>query len=358
MATVAACGGSGGDGATTSGSGCLVSSVSIGPETLTVTVGETRDLFAAFSGVNCTLAQTVTWSNGNTSALSLQADGNTAHVTGRAVNAQPVAVTASIGGKSATSQVMVRPPPTIKLTPETLTFTAARNGPSPQSQAVSITNAGGGTLNGLAAGNPVYGAGASGWLLVQSLFLNPTAPASLNLVPTNTTLAAGTYTATVPITSPVATNSPQNITVVFTITGSAAAPSISNLSASLTGLNGCTHSDGSKGNAYTIQFSYTDPSGGQFAGTVFQTVLFNPSAVAGSASIPVPSSGVTVSNGTIAFGNCLTFGTDASMSYTITLQNSSGQSSNTLNGTITKPAGGASAGPGRLSTFGIGSPGR
>ena len=219
IAVIAACGGgAAGNVGSTGPSGCLVSSVSVGPDTLSVVVGETRDIFAAFSGVDCTTANTVTWSNGNTSALSLQADGNTAHVTGRVIAAQPVIVTASIGGKSAQSKVMVRPAPAIQLTPETLTFTAKRNGPSPQSQMVAITNAGGGTLNGISAGNPVYGAGASGWLLVQTLFLNPVAPTSLNMVPTNTTLAPGIYTATVPIVSPAATNSPQNITVVFTVT--------------------------------------------------------------------------------------------------------------------------------------------
>src|ERR1041384_5679204 len=117
-AAVVACGG-GGDGGTTGGSsGCLVSSVTVGPETLSVTVGQTRDIFAAFSGVNCTLSNTVSWSNGNSSALSLQAEGNTAHVTGRVINAQPIAVTASIGGKPATAQVMVLPAPTIQLSPE------------------------------------------------------------------------------------------------------------------------------------------------------------------------------------------------------------------------------------------------
>ena len=221
-ATLAACGGGGGDNSTGLPAGCQVTSVSVGPDTLSVVVGETKDLFAAFSGVNCTAGLSVTWNTSNASALSLQPAGNVAHVTGRAIAAEPVSVTASLGGVSGASQVMVRPPPTIKLTPETLTFNAVRNGPSPQSKAVSITNAGGGTLSQLSAGNTAYGPGANGWLLVQSLFLNPTAPSTLNIVPTNTTLPAGTYTATVPITSPVATNSPKDITVLFMITGGSA----------------------------------------------------------------------------------------------------------------------------------------
>jgi hypothetical protein len=78
-----------------------------------------------------------------------------------------------------------------------------------------VTNGGGGSLTGLAVGTITYGAGATGWL---SATLNTTtAPATLTLQPTTGSIVAGTYTATVPITSGVASNSPQNVSVTFTV---------------------------------------------------------------------------------------------------------------------------------------------
>jgi hypothetical protein len=171
------------------------------------------------------------------------------------------------------------------------------------------------------------------------------------MVPTNTTLAAGTYTATIPIQSTVASNNPQNITVTYTVTGGSGAPSISNLAATLAGLNGCTHSDGSRGNLYSISFSYSDPTGAaSFSGSIVETFLFTPSNVSGTSTILVPSTAVTVSNGVMTISNCLTFGTDVSMSFTITLQNSAAQASNQLAGSLPKPAGGASTGRAGMST--------
>lgn len=339
-----ACGGGGGDGTPTVPAGCQISSVTVSPETLSVVVGETRDLFAAFSGVNCASSQTVTWSAANTTALTLLADDNTVHVTGRASAAQPVTVTASIGGKSASSQVTVVAQPAIKIAPETLTFTALRNGPSPQSQTVAITNSGGGTLDNLSVGATTYGAGANSWLLAQSSNVNPTAPTSLNIVPTSTTLADGSYTATVPIVSPKASNSPANITVVYTITGGADVPSISNLSATLAGVNACSQPSGAPGNVYTLGFNFSVPSGAAFTGTIIQTYLFVPGGPPATGLFPVPSSLVTVSATSMTFGNCLTFGNASVFNYTITLQNAAGQQSNVLQGVINHPAGGSGTG--------------
>src|SRR5207244_434301 len=88
---------------------------------------------------------------------------------------------------------------------------------SPASQAVVVSNIGSGTLSGLAIGTITYGSGASAWL---SATLNTTtAPATVTLQPTTGSIPIGTYTATVPVTSSAAgvVNSPQNISVNFTI---------------------------------------------------------------------------------------------------------------------------------------------
>jgi hypothetical protein len=105
--------------------------------------------------------------------------------------------------------------PLIALASTTKSFTATAGGDNPERQTIDVSNGGGGTLNGLAA-KVSYGAGQpTGWLNAS---LNRTrAPATLTLAATTGTLAAGTYNATVAVTSGVAGNSPQNVTVTFTV---------------------------------------------------------------------------------------------------------------------------------------------
>lgn len=122
------------------------------------------------------------------------------------------------------------PPPQIALTSASLSFNATGGGASAPSQLVTITNSGGGALSGLSVGTIVYGAGATGWLTPT---LNPaTASPSATLTVQTVTgsLAAGTYSATVPVLSAVASNTPQNVTVTLTV---GAAPTISLSSTSL-----------------------------------------------------------------------------------------------------------------------------
>lgn len=89
------------------------------------------------------------------------------------------------------------------------------------SATVAVTNVGSGTLSGLTVGTVSYGASQpTGWL--SGSLDATTAPATLTLTATKGTLAAGTYTATVPVQSGVAGNSPQAVSVTFTV---AATPS-------------------------------------------------------------------------------------------------------------------------------------
>lgn len=88
-------------------------------------------------------------------------------------------------------------PPSLLLSSSVIAFSAV-TGATPSAQAVQCTNAGGGTLSGLAV-QVAYGAGATGWL---SATLNATtAPTALTLRPTVGTLAAGTYSATVTVSA-------------------------------------------------------------------------------------------------------------------------------------------------------------
>ena len=103
-------------------------------------------------------------------------------------------------------------PPAIGLSPAALSFVAAAIDTNPQTQNVAVSNSGGGTLNGLAIGTIQYAAGQpQGWLSA-SLDVT-TAPATIAVKVTPAGIAAGTYTATIPITSPVASNSPRTVTV-------------------------------------------------------------------------------------------------------------------------------------------------
>ena len=107
--------------------------------------------------------------------------------------------------------------PVIRLTPASLFFSATRGGPAPLAQAVSVENADGGTLSGLARGFPD---GEPNWL--TATLSGSIAPATLTVQvsmydPFGHPLAAGTYATRVAISSATAANSPQDIAVTFTI---------------------------------------------------------------------------------------------------------------------------------------------
>jgi uncharacterized protein YjdB len=81
---------------------------------------------------------------------------------------------------------------------------------------VAVTNVGSGTLSGLTVGTVSYGVDQpTGWL--RGSLSATTAPTTLTLTAAKGTLAAGTYTANVPVLSGVAGNSPQAVSVTFTV---------------------------------------------------------------------------------------------------------------------------------------------
>lgn len=139
----------------------------------------------------------------------------------------PVTITASVDtspptGKliSATLVLFIIGPAVPRITPTAATaaFNATVGGANPPAQTIAISNGGTGVLSGLSIGPIGYVAGQpTGWL-GASLSLGA-APSVLTLTATTGTLAAGTYTATVPIssTSPGVANSPTTITVTFTV---------------------------------------------------------------------------------------------------------------------------------------------
>lgn len=86
-------------------------------------------------------------------------------------------------------------PPSMVLSPTTQRFDALVGGADPPAQTVLASNAGGGSLGVIQVSSPLYGAGATGWL---------TASVNGNTITTRAqtgSLAQGTYTATVPVSS-------------------------------------------------------------------------------------------------------------------------------------------------------------
>jgi len=128
----------------------------------------------------------------------------------------PVAVNSP---QNITVTLVVTNVPIIALSTSTVDFSGSAGGAAPVAQTVTISNAGAATLSGLAVAVS-YGAGQpTGWLTTAT-FSATNAPATLTLRPTIGPLAAGTYTATVAVSSPVASNSAQNITVTLVVVSS------------------------------------------------------------------------------------------------------------------------------------------
>jgi hypothetical protein len=105
--------------------------------------------------------------------------------------------------------------PIIRLAPTMLLFSATRGGPAPLAQTVSVENADGGTLGGLARSFPD---GEPDWL--TATLSGSIAPATLTVQvsmfdPFGHPLAAGTYTTRIAVTSAAAANSPQDVSVTF-----------------------------------------------------------------------------------------------------------------------------------------------
>lgn len=129
------------------------------------------------------------------------------------------------GGASAsdgtTLTCTAAPTPRIALSPGSLTFNAASGATAP-TQTVSISNAGDGTLSGLAVAVTYPDGQPSGWLTTS--LAGTTAPTTLTVGASAAGLGAGTYTATVSVSSPVADNSPQLVNVTLQVTAVAGAP--------------------------------------------------------------------------------------------------------------------------------------
>ena len=105
--------------------------------------------------------------------------------------------------------------PEIGLSMIAAAFDATQNGVDPPAQTVAVTNDGGGSLDGLRIAIAYTAGQPTGWL--RASLTGTTAPSTLTLEPATGALAAGSYAATVLVSSDAATNSPRAIDVTFDV---------------------------------------------------------------------------------------------------------------------------------------------
>lgn len=130
--------------------------------------------------------------------------------------------------------------PVLMVEPAALGFSAT-SGSGAQTQVVRVTNAGVGVLGGLSVGGVQYAAGqATGWL--TAALDRSTAPASVNVTSTFTSLSPGTYSATIPVqTSQSGVDAaPRFIAVTATVAARPPTLSVSTTALSFSTMTGAT----------------------------------------------------------------------------------------------------------------------
>jgi hypothetical protein len=148
----------------------------------------------------------------DTSGLTPNTYSATVKVTATGATNSPQSYTVSFTVKAKPSTT----DPTIDLDPTTLSFSAEEGGSAPASQSVSVANVGAGTM--AAVTSKVTFINGDGWLTVTESGSDNSQSLENSVDPTG--LSPDTYTATVSVDAPGASNTPQNYTVSLTVTPS------------------------------------------------------------------------------------------------------------------------------------------
>jgi hypothetical protein len=164
----------------------------------------------------------------------------------------------------------VDPAPIIRVSPDTISINATIGGGSPTPQLASVTNIGTGNITGMSVGNILYDASASGW--VNAILSQTTAPSVLNVQVNLGGLAAGVYTATVPVHSSVSGIVPDSTVVVLNLTATPASPQ---LSAVPTSIVMTANVGGASPAAATVDV--TNSGGGSITNLALGTINYSPS---------------------------------------------------------------------------------
>ncbi len=174
-------------------------------------------------------------------------------------------------------------PPTIGLSPSSLSFTGAQGGANPANQTLSVTNTGGGTMSWSVSDNAAW--------LTLSPTSGSTTPGTVTVSVNLTGLTAGTYNATVTITATGATNTPQTVPVTLTVTAAPPTIGLSPTSFTFTGVQGGA-------NPANQTLSVTNTGGGTMSWSVTDTATWltlSPASgtAPGSATVSVNLTGLT-----------------------------------------------------------------
>ncbi len=190
-----------------------VRSVTVSPDSSDLVIGTTSSLndFPLDQTGAFRPGRPVTWVSADPSIATVDDTGGLV-----GVSAGTVTITATVDGMQGSARVRVGTQPAIGLAATTATFNSQAGQASPSPQTVAITNTGGLSLTGITLGTIQYTGAQQNWLLPS---LSTTiAPATLTLTPLTTGIfTAGSYTATLPVTSAVAGNSPQTITITLNV---------------------------------------------------------------------------------------------------------------------------------------------
>lgn len=180
--------------------------------------------------LNWTASESATWLSvspaSGTGTGTITISVNTTGLTAGTYNA-PITIAAT-GATNTPQNVSVSltltAPAAIGYSPASMGFTATQGGANPASQALTISNTGGGTLSWTVSDDAT-------WLTPSPA--SGTGSGSSTISISTTGLTAGTYTATVTIIASGATNTPRTMPVTLTITA-AATPTISRSPSALT----------------------------------------------------------------------------------------------------------------------------
>jgi len=212
---------------------------------------------------------------------TLAAGTYTGHITVTSAGAQGSPATVTV-----TFVVAAPPQPVLSVSPGSLTFNATQGGANPTSQSVNVTNAGTGILNFTASSD-------STWLAVTPT--SGTAPQSLQITSTVGTLAAGTYTGHVTVTSVGTQGSPATVTVTFVV----AAPPQPVLSVSATSLTFNATQGGSNPASQSVNVTNTGTGTLNFTASSDSTWLAaTPASGSAPASLQISSTVGTLVAGT------------------------------------------------------------
>ncbi len=190
-----------------------VGTVTVQPELTRMFVGETVPFTSTVRDENgrALPRATTSWVSDDPAIATVDADGMVT-----AVSAGNTRITATFRGVNGSGSVEVIPPPSFEPDPDSIALLAAIGIDPPASQLL-VQNGGGGILDGVAATVLYQNGQPQGWLEIT--LSGTRAPVTITATASVGSLPAGTYDASISVTSPDVPSGPFLIPVTLSITG-------------------------------------------------------------------------------------------------------------------------------------------